>query len=295
MSTDALVRTPEAAAQHRKRQRAYWNGDAATTWVEQEEILDTMLSPFNHLLLEEAARVKPRRILDVGCGFGTTTLALAKQLGEAGQVTGIDLSQTLINHAKQRIEGAAVKPQFICDDAGAHDFGEPSFDLLVSRFGVMFFADPVTAFANLMRAAKPGASLAFVVWRPPEENEFLSLGPTMAAERLAQLSIEMPGADISDPGPFSLSKVDRTEQLFETAGWEDVRCEPHDLPGKLSADMLERYLAKFASMRQDLSDVDPAELASINADILAAYQKFVDGDDVPFTASVWLVRARKPG
>ncbi|MEM6902088.1 MAG: methyltransferase domain-containing protein [Pseudomonadota bacterium] len=295
MSTETMaLHDPATISQHRMQQMIYWNSGAAVTWVAQQEILDTMLAPFNQLLLTELARLEPRTVLDVGCGFGTTSLEIAAALGADGQCFGIDISKVMLEHALARLEDATYKPQFIYHDASDYPFEAVSADLLVSRFGVMFFADPVAAFTNLRAAAKPRAATAFIAWRAQAENEFIALGHNIAAQRLADLGIKTPERATTDPGPFSLADAARTKAILEAAGWQDVAIEPHDVPCTIPRDQLDSYITKFAAMRQDMTTVSDEQSASILSDILNAYGKFAEGDEVRFTGCIWLIKARAP-
>src|SRR6266853_1819734 len=150
----------------------YWNGGAAETWVAQQERLDRELDPLGRAALVALAPRRGEHLLDVGCGSGQTTLQLADALGSAGRVVGIDVSLPLLAAARRRSRVANVS--FVHADAQKHAFEQP-FDAIYSRFGVMFFDDPVAAFANLRRALRPGGTLAFVCWADVRTNDWFMI------------------------------------------------------------------------------------------------------------------------
>src|SRR5579872_4643836 len=166
------------AGQANTEQATLWNGVAGLAWVELQALLEHVLKPFETRLLEVVGANEPGHLLDVGCGTGGTTLAAARALGARGHCTGVDISDPMIAAARVRAESAGIAADFICADAQTHRFEASSFDMIISRFGVMFFDDPVRAFANFRRAARDDAELCVIVWRTAAENPFM-----MTAER----------------------------------------------------------------------------------------------------------------
>lgn len=136
-------------------QKTRWNGSAGQAWVQTQELLDGMFKPFEELLVEAVVSRQGGRVIDVGCGTGGTTLAMARAVGANGVCTGVDISKPMIDAARSRAVAEGSAALFICADAQDHDFAPASADMIVSRFGVMFFDDPVAAFGNLRRAASP--------------------------------------------------------------------------------------------------------------------------------------------
>src|SRR5262245_59391182 len=191
----------DIAQQTSGEQKALWNGTGGRAWVETQELLDQVLQPFEDLLVDAVAAGAPASVLDVGCGTGSTTLALARRLGQNGGSTGIDISEPMVAVARARAEREQTPPTFILADAEKHPFEPATFDAMMSRFGVMFFEDPVQAFTNLRRAAKEGAPLRFVAWRSPAENPFMT-----AAERAAApLLPDLPARRSNGPGQFAFA------------------------------------------------------------------------------------------
>lgn len=194
-------------------------------WVAFRDTLDAMLEPLGDLLL---ARLHPelgQRVLDVGCGCGTTTLSLGDRVGAEGSVVGVDTSEAML--AVAEADARSIGPanvEYLLADAGRHRFVPNSFDVVHSRLGTMFFDEPEAAFANLRRALRPGGTLGMVCWRRQDENRWTT-------EPLEAASVILPGAETGsgDPsGPFSLSSSERISDLLSQAGFVDVVIEPHD-------------------------------------------------------------------
>src|SRR6267142_4401781 len=160
-------------------QIAYWNGPGGQHWTERQQVQDTLLAPVSDILIDRAKPRTGERIVDVGCGCGATTIAFAGKAGPTGHVLGIDISAPMLARARQ-IAPAGLPADFALGDATVYAFQPASFDLLVSRFGVMFFAEPALSFANMRRALRPSARLAFACWREPRENPWM-MAPLQAA------------------------------------------------------------------------------------------------------------------
>lgn len=200
-----------------------WNGDIGQRWTEEQALLDAMLAPLGLAGLERAGVAQGERVFDIGCGCGDTSLAIMDRVGPDGQVTGIDISEPMLARAQARAQGQN-NISFRKADATTHDFETGSADLIFSRFGVMFFDDPVAAFSNMRRALTPEGRLCNVVWRPVRENPWVLKSLMVAAEY-----IQMPQpAGPEDPGPFSFGDAARVERILGTAGFTDIDLEPHD-------------------------------------------------------------------
>ncbi|WGM40780.1 methyltransferase domain-containing protein [Caulobacter sp. NIBR1757] len=268
----------------------YWNDTPGLTWASLQTLLDRQIAPLGEAAM---AALDPRageRILDIGCGCGDTTLALALAVGPEGRVLGADISRPMLDVARQRIAASELSQASVIEaDAQAEDFGAGQWDALYSRFGVMFFADPPAAFANLAAALKPGGRLAFVCWRPLKEN------PWMTAPLAAALK-HVPPAEPTDPlapGPFAFSDPERVRSILAGAGFGDVTLTPHDQPigGNALEDALivARKVGPAARLIADHPDKREAVLASLR-ETLAAH----DGPDgVWFDSATWIVTAKR--
>jgi SAM-dependent methyltransferase len=212
----------------------------------------------------------------------------AKLLGKSGRWTGIDVSKPMIAAGRVRAERERAPASFVWADAQAYAFQAGSFDMIVSRFGVMFFADPVQAFANLARAARDGAGLWFVTWRSAAENPFMITAERAAAPHLPDLPPREPDA----PGAFALADAGRVARILEESGWTAIDIQPVDVPCTLPEKDLVRYLSRFGPVGMALAEADEPTRTRILQAVRAAFDPFVHGDEVRYTAACWVVRAR---
>ena len=274
--------------QHRRDEQAeLWNGTAGRAWVEAQELLDGMYEPFERLLVDAvAARGGP--VLDVGCGTGSTTLSMARRLGAAASCTGIDISAPMIAAARTRGSRAGSTARFILADAQDHAFEPASFRTIVSRFGTMFFADPVRAFANLHRAATDDAGLLQIAWRSASENPFMIAAERAAAPCLPHLSQREADA----PGQFAFADRRRVADILEGSGWKDMDIQPLDVECTFPASQLEFYVSRLGPVGRVLADADPGTRAQVIEAIRAAFEPYVHGAQVRFNAACWRIEAR---
>lgn len=272
-------------------QKALWNGTAGHAWVAAQEALDRMFEPLERLLADEAA-LKPRaRVLDVGCGTGSTTLAVQQRLGAASQCVGVDISEPMLERARARARHDGASATFVCADAALHPFEPASFDLIFSRFGVMFFADPVRAFQNLRRAARQDADLRLLVWRSPAENPFMTAAERAAADILPNLPPREPDA----PGQFAFADAERVRRILHDAGWANLDVAPLDVACAFSQADLQRYVTLMGPVGRSLREADEATRARTLAAVLHAFAPYVEGGVVRFQAACWWVRADARG
>ncbi|KVK96374.1 SAM-dependent methyltransferase [Burkholderia cepacia] len=271
-------------------QSALWNGPSGRAWVETQAPIDRMFEPLERLLVEAAATSPARSVLDVGCGTGAVTVAIARRLGAHAQCTGIDISARMIDAAQARAERSGVHARFVRADVQTHAFEPASVDLIVSRLGVMFFDDPVRAFANLRHAARPDAQMRFVAWRSAADNPFMTIAERAAAPLLPNLPARRPGA----PGQFGFGDRQRIASVLADSGWADVAIEPVDLACALPAPALDDYITRLGPVGLALLEVDDATRRRVVDTMRAAFEPYVDGADVRFDAACWLVTARAP-
>jgi SAM-dependent methyltransferase len=226
--------------------------------------------------------------LDVGCGTGSTTRAIARVLGATGRSAGIDISEQMIDAARMLTELDRTSAEFICADAQTHAFAPASFDLIMSRFGTMFFTDPVAAFANLRRAGAQGAALCSIVWRSPEENPFMTTAERAAAPLLPNLQPRRADA----AGQFGLADARRMRAILEESGWTAIDIRPIDVTCTLPESELTSYGTRFGPVGVALREADPHTRAQVAKAVRSAFDPYVQGDEVRFTASCWLVGGR---
>lgn len=206
----------------------YWNGVAGEKWVRDADRLDRMLAPFADAVVSAAKPSSNERVTDIGCGAGALSFAVA---AKGAKVTGVDVSAPLVALAARRAEARAVDAKFCVADASAWT-PEAAADIVVSRFGVMFFADPARAFANIRKGVRPGGRLAFACWRPLAENEWALLPVIAAMPFLREPPTPPPPGT---PGPFAFGARDVVETVLASSGWSGIRITPWDgtieLPG----------------------------------------------------------------
>jgi SAM-dependent methyltransferase len=269
-------------------QAALWNGDAGRAWVEAQETLDRMFQPIEDMLMETIPPGADLQVLDLGCGTGSTTLAAARRLGPDGRATGLDISAPMIALARARAESAGSAARFLCGDARTHAFAPQSFDLIFSRFGVMFFDDPVGAVANLKRAARRDGKLIFIAWRRPGENPFMTTAERAAAPLLPNLPARGP----DEPGQFAFAERGRVQRILHESGWREIGIEPFDAALAFPEKDLLRYITRMGPLGRLLAQTEEATRKQVIETAYAAFAPFVHGDEVRFTAACWKASAR---
>jgi SAM-dependent methyltransferase len=263
----------------------YWNGAAAGIWAAQQERLDRELDPLGRATIRALAPRPGEHVLDVGCGSGQTTLQLADAVGPRGRVVGIDVSSPLLGAARRRNPPGHV--EFRRADAQTHAF-EQSFDAVYSRFGVMFFADPVAALANLRRALRPSGRIAFVCWRAEAENPIMTVPMAAAAKHLPPPS---PPQDPEAPGPFAFANDARLRRILETAGFADIAITPHDelIGGNDRAATLDLAL-HVGPLGRCLRE-HPDRRAAVIDSVRAAIEPYIVDGIARMPSATWIVTA----
>lgn len=204
-------------------QQEYWSASpSGQKWLTYEDQLDAAMAPILDLVIDRAALQHGDRVLDIGCGTGASLIAAARQVGPNGRVLGLDISQPFLDRAAERAKTAGFTHiETRCADAQTASFTDPPFDALISRFGVMFFADPQAAFANMARTLRPAARMTFAAWSGLAQNPWFRL-PAEAAQRILGPS---PPAEPDAPGPLGFQNAERVQRLLRAAGLKNVRCE----------------------------------------------------------------------
>jgi len=274
-------------------QIAYWNGPGGQHWVSKQAMQETVLAPFRDLLIDRAKLSAGERVIDVGCGCGDTTFAYAGRVGPAGQVVGIDISAPMLVRARE-LAPAKSNVEFLLADATIHAFEPASFDVLVSRFGVMFFAQPALSFANMRRALRPGGRLVFACWRTPRDNPWLMLPLQAVYEHVPKL----PQLGPEDPGPFSFASEERVHRVLGEAGFSSIALERQDLTLDVAAGQGLEVAVKTALESGPANralEGQPEEKVSASMEsIRKALTPLQKGNAVPLGASVWVVTAVNP-
>lgn len=275
-------------------QIAEWNGAQGQRWADLQRDLDNMTRPFGDAALAVAKPRAGEQVIDIGCGCGDTSFAIARAVGGKGSVLGVDVSRPMLDVAERRLKTERLGNVSFREADAAVATLPASQDLVFSRFGVMFFGGPVLAFAHLRGALRPGGRLAFCCWRHPRDNPW-AMAPLAAAR--AALKVNPPPSDPHAPGPFAFADADRLRGILGDAGFRGVAIEPFDAPVAIGPDL--RTAAENAVrfgpvgrlVRQQGQESLPAAVAGIEAALrpLAA----ADGS-VSLAGAVWTVTAVKP-
>lgn len=268
----------------------YWNGDVGRRWTLLQEQIDALFAPLTEAAIDHAAPQAGEGVLDIGCGCGATVLDLAGRVGSGGRVLGVDVSKPMLDVAEQRTRDLR-HVELVVADASTHSFG-PDFDLVFSRFGVMFFDDPVRAFANIRRALRPGGRLAFVAWRRLSDNSWF-LAPFLAAKPHLP---PQPPADPEAPGPFAFADPDRVRRVLEGAGFSDIVLKRHDSPMRLAGPGETAQAANFATkigpVSRAMTTAEPAAVVAAKAAIRDDLAEREGPDGIVLAGGIWLVSAR---
>ncbi len=268
-----------------------WDGDEGEHWTEHEEEYNSVGRSQDRYLLG-AARISPGdRVLDVGCGCGLSTREAARR-AHSGAALGLDLSGRMIERAweRSRLEGLA-NVSFEQADAQVYSFERRDFDVAISRFGAMFFADPVAAFTNIGGALRPGGRLALLSWQQLRDNEWLTfIRAALAAGR------NLPEPPAGAPGPFGLADPDAIRRILSASSFTQVSIEPVREPMRLGNEANDAYgfVRGLGITRGLLSDLDDTARANALDRLRSALVAHQTTDGVLFHSSAWLVTARRP-
>ncbi len=272
-------------------QIAYWNGPGGQRWADRQQAQDIVLGPVADVLIDRAQVKAGERIVDVGCGSGAISIALAQRVGPTGHITGIDISAPMLARARETAP-AGAPIDFVLADATIYPFVPGSFDLLVSRFGVMFFADPTLSFANLRRGMRSSGRLAFVCWREPRENPFF-MAPLQAVYKHVP---KLPQLGPEDPGPFSFASEQRVKRILSEAGFSGIAMEPCNLALDVAIgrglDVAVQSALEIGPAARALAEQPPDVVAAATHSIREALAPYAREKMVPLDASIWIVTAR---
>jgi len=267
---------------------AFWNGQGGHIWVARQAHTDTTLAPVTEALLAFAAPRMGEQVLDVGCGCGAPTLDFARAVGPVGRVAGLDISGPMLAEGEARAKLADI-PNVDWRQADPATAALDEFDVLISAFGVMFFGDPVAAFANMRRAASLGARMALVCWRTLAENPWMEVPMNAVAGHLPPRPPAVPNA----PGMFAFANPERVTEVLTAAGWAPPRFEKLDLDLDIAAGRgLEEAVIQSTQigavnswLRNQPAEIVAAAVASLR-DALAPYRK---GESVRLPGAMWLI------
>ena len=281
---------PALAHDQNADQIAYWNGPGGQHWTDRQQMQDALLAPISDILIDRAKARPGERIIDVGCGCGATTIALTEKIGPTGHALGIDISAPMLDRARQVApKGAPVN--FILADATVYPFEPATFDLLVSRFGVMFFAEPALSFANMRTALRPTGRLAFACWREPRDNPWL-MTPLQAVYKHVP---KLPQLGPEDPGPFAFASEARVNRILSEAGFSGIAMERCDLSLDVGVgrglEAAVEAAREIGPASRALEGQPPDLRAAATGSIREALAPFARGQTVLLPASIWIVTA----
>jgi len=274
-------------------QIAYWNGDAGKRWAQEDDTMAHLLRPISEALIAHGQLEGCRNALDIGCGGGSQSVMLADQLGEGARVTGVDISQPMLEVARDKAalsERGRAAMDFVQADAATHGFAASEFDLIFSRFGVMFFEDPVGAFVNI-KALQPGGRVLFCCWQPVKANDWTRI-PLQAA--LQHVSAPAP-IDPEAPGPFAFSDPKRVSSILRDSGFTDIAIEPYSTAlhfGKTATlSQSVRELAMIGPVSRLLVDQKQDVLENVFQAMEAVLSPHYREGTLQLTSAVWFVTA----
>lgn len=279
----------------------FWNGETGQNWVSHDALMEAMLQPLGEAVMDSLSLKPGEHVLDIGCGCGHTSLSLADRVGAEGSVTGIDISAPMLAVASQLAaehntgHNAGHKSvQFLEADAQTHRFTPESYDAAFSRFGVMFFEDPVGAFTNIRASLRPSGRLAFCCWQPRAVNPFMTV-PAMAALELLPAPPEIPPRT---PGPFAFEEADYVAEILTKAGFEHVAVTPLRQPltfgrGMSLEDIVER-LVEIGPIAQMVREAPEDLQQPVRDKVVDAVAPFYQaGSGMTLEGQFWLVTAKR--
>ena len=271
-------------------QAAYWNGPTGRRWVDKQETQDVRLAPISRLLFDRAHLAVGDQVIDIGCGCGATSIELARRVGPLGHVLGVDISAPMLSRAR-KLAPPSLKLDFINADATVYPFDRESFNLLFSRFGVMFFADPALSFANMRTSLQPGGRVIFACWREPKMNPWMTVPLQEAYKHVPRLPEVAPDA----PGPFAFASEKRVRSILREAGFSSIATEPCELFLDLAVgrglEAAVRDACEIGPVSRALEGQEPKVLNAVADSIRKALAPVEKDGSVFLGASVWIVTA----
>jgi len=276
----------------RDEQHQFWNKVQGPKWVRLQERIDRTMNPISEAAIDRLAVQPGEHVLDVGCGYGSTSLALAEQAGAGGHVTGADISRPMLTLARERAEAAGAPITIIEADAQTHAFDASSFDCLFSRFGVMFFADFEAAFANLLGAVKPGGRMVFACWRARRDNPW-----AMTAVQIAKPYLDLPPRpEQGDPGQFAFEDETFARRILEKAGWAQIEFDRFDADLDIGGNLEETtdFLLQMGPVAAPFAEASEETKSAISRELGSVLEQYEGGGRYRLASGTWIVSARKP-
>ncbi|HHZ84993.1 MAG TPA: class I SAM-dependent methyltransferase [Gammaproteobacteria bacterium] len=277
-----------------KNQRDFWSGKGGDIWVERQNAMDTMLSPLGEAALNKLNLNEGENVLDIGCGCGHTTLNIAKRISPDGQVTGLDISEPMLKRAKESANEMSISnASFNCVDVQTDDMGEEVYSAAFSRFGVMFFEDPVAAFCNINKSLITGASLSFVCWQSPALNPWQSL-----FIEAVKKYVDLPSPPPRSPSPFAFMESEYVSSILEESNFQNIMIEGHEaevnmFSGRSLSDSVKDYISINPVVSGMLKDSTEQEKTEIINSAIEAFSPYYSAKGLMFPSATWLVTTTK--
>jgi SAM-dependent methyltransferase len=273
----------------------YWNGEAGRRWAERDDFMARLLAPLADALLDYAGIEGSQRALDIGCGGGSQSVALAQRLGAGASVLGVDISTPLLEVARRKTDSVGsghARLDFLQADAADYAFAAASFDLLFSRFGVMFFTDPETAFSNLRQALRPDGRLVFCCWQSLADNDWVRIPLQAALPHVPAPVIPDP----SEPGPFAFADADRVRRILQSSGFCAIEIHSHrprinfgESPSVLDS---AREITLIGPVSRLVIEQPAKTLEAVYASVAEALEPFYQQGQLSLPGAVWFVSAK---
>ena len=277
-----------------KNQRDFWSGKGGDIWVKRQNAMDTMLSPLGEAALNKLNLNEGENVLDIGCGCGHTTLNIAKRISPDGQVTGLDISEPMLKRAKESANEMSISnASFNCVDVQTDDMGEEVYSAAFSRFGVMFFEDPVAAFCNINKSLITGASLSFVCWQSPALNPWQSL-----FIEAVKKYVDLPSPPPRSPSPFAFMESEYVSSILEESNFQNIMIEGHEaevnmFSGRSLSDSVKDYISINPVVSGMLKDSTEQEKTEIINSAIEAFSPYYSVKGLMFPSATWLVTTTK--
>ena len=277
-----------------KNQRDFWSGKGGDIWVERQNAMDTMLSHLGEAALNKLNLNEGENVLDIGCGCGHTTLNIAKRISPDGQVTGLDISEPMLKRAKESANEMSISnASFNCVDVQTDDIGEEVYSAAFSRFGVMFFEDPVAAFCNINKSLITGASLSFVCWQSPALNPWQSL-----FIEAVKKYVDLPSPPPRSPSPFAFMESEYVSSILEESNFQNIMIEGHEaevnmFSGRSLSDSVKDYISINPVVSGMLKDSTEQEKTEIINSAIEAFSPYYSAKGLMFPSATWLVTTTK--
>tara|TARA_B000000441_G_C21700400_1_gene325539 strand:+ start:224 stop:1069 length:846 start_codon:yes stop_codon:yes gene_type:complete len=273
-----------------QEQKEFWNEKKGKIWVSLESNIDKMLGPLGHHAIKILNPKSGEKILDIGCGTGSTSQSLSKLVGENGLITGIDISEPILSFAKNQLENRNIKNiDFIQEDAQTFNLSNFNYDAIFSRFGIMFFEDPFFAFKNIKKSLNSRGRITFICWSNREENDWITLSSKVASQFL-----ELPPKNNPrEPGPFAFEEYSYIKEILTKSGWKNINIKNHKeniIVGK-TLDHAAAFLSKMGQMSVPFENSNEKTKAKVIEALKECYSKYLIPKGVEFHFSTWIVSA----